>query len=204
VPDFGRETDRWLSFTFEDNKAGKLRTTQQQGALVQTFLQCKIRKSYIFWVCVYSLSITYPASNAHAPYFHLWPALIYSISPHYLKNGTIFKKVMEHKTCFFFFFSFYIKIFHFKKNWARYNKECILNFMYPLFSSGFNQTWIFGADFSKKWSNIKFHENPSSGGRVIPCARTDRHDEANSCFFCILRQRPQMRGAIFHLHLTSS
>ena len=36
--------------------------------------------------------------------------------------------------------------------------------------------------------NIKFHDNPSSGNRVVPCGRTDgqadrptdRHDEANS------------------------
>jgi len=30
-------------------------------------------------------------------------------------------------------------------------------------------------------SNIKFHKNPSSGSRVIPCGQTDRNDEANSC-----------------------
>ena len=36
--------------------------------------------------------------------------------------------------------------------------------------------------------NIKFHENPSSGSRVVPCGRTDgrtdrrkdRHDQASS------------------------
>ena len=26
----------------------------------------------------------------------------------------------------------------------------------------------------KKYMNIKFHENPSSGRRVVPCRRTDR------------------------------
>ena len=31
-----------------------------------------------------------------------------------------------------------------------------------------------------KYSNTKFHENPSSGGRVVPCGKTDRHDETNS------------------------
>jgi len=42
----------------------------------------------------------------------------------------------------------------------------------------------------EKYSNTKFHENPSNGSRVIPCARTDRridrHDGANSRFsqFC--------------------
>jgi len=37
-----------------------------------------------------------------------------------------------------------------------------------------------------KSSNIKFHENPSSEGRAVPCGRTDRHDEANTRFsqFC--------------------
>ena len=49
-------------------------------------------------------------------------------------------------------------------------------------------------EFSRQifeWSsNIKFHENQSRGNRV-PCGRTDRrtdrHDEANSRFFAILR-----------------
>jgi hypothetical protein len=26
---------------------------------------------------------------------------------------------------------------------------------------------------SKKYSNVKFHENPFSGSRVVPCGRTD-------------------------------
>ena len=38
----------------------------------------------------------------------------------------------------------------------------------------------------EKYSDIKFHENRSSGGRVVPRGRTDRkkdrHDEANSRF----------------------
>ena len=31
----------------------------------------------------------------------------------------------------------------------------------------------------EKRSDIKFNENPSSESRVVPCGRTDRHDEAN-------------------------
>ena len=27
--------------------------------------------------------------------------------------------------------------------------------------------------FEKKYSNVKFHENPSSGSRVVPCGQTD-------------------------------
>jgi len=38
----------------------------------------------------------------------------------------------------------------------------------------------------KKYSNIRFHENLSSGNRVVPCGQTDRQDIANICFlqFC--------------------
>jgi hypothetical protein len=34
----------------------------------------------------------------------------------------------------------------------------------------------------EKSSNIKFHKNPSSGSRDVPCGWTDGHDEANSRF----------------------
>jgi len=36
------------------------------------------------------------------------------------------------------------------------------------------------------YSSIKFLENPPSGRRVVPCGRTDIHDETNSRFpqFC--------------------
>jgi hypothetical protein len=38
----------------------------------------------------------------------------------------------------------------------------------------------------EKCSDVEFHENLSSGSRVVPCGQTDRRDEANSRFphFC--------------------
>ena len=36
--------------------------------------------------------------------------------------------------------------------------------------------------FEKNYINIKCHENPSSGRRVVPCWRTDGHDEAKVAF----------------------
>jgi hypothetical protein len=48
-----------------------------------------------------------------------------------------------------------------------------------LFMVGFNETWILGTDFQKKKA-LKFHQNPSSGSRVVPCGWTDGHDEANT------------------------
>ena len=46
-------------------------------------------------VCVCSLS--YLACNVHVPYCHLWPALLYSIFPHYVINSMVLKKVIKYK-----------------------------------------------------------------------------------------------------------
>jgi hypothetical protein len=60
-----------------------------------------------------------------------------------------------------------------------------LHGMYPMFLSGFDETWNFSAYF-RKYVSIKFHENPSSGSWVVPRGQMDRHDEAHSRFlrFC--------------------
>jgi hypothetical protein len=48
----------------------------------------------------------------------------------------------------------------------------------------------FATQTFEKYSNIKFHDNPSSGSRAVPYGQTDRqtdkHDEASSRFlqFC--------------------
>ena len=44
----------------------------------------------------------------------------------------------------------------------------------------------------EKYSNTKFHENPSSGNRDVPRVQTDGRDEANSRFFAILRTQLKM------------
>jgi hypothetical protein len=38
----------------------------------------------------------------------------------------------------------------------------------------------FSRQIVEKYSNINFHQNPSSGSRAVPCGRTDRHDATNS------------------------
>jgi len=40
-----------------------------------------------------------------------------------------------------------------------------------------------------KYSNIKPHENPSSGSWVVPSAQMDRHAKAKCQFFAILQTR---------------
>jgi len=54
-----------------------------------------------------------------------------------------------------------------------------LHVKYPLILSDFNETWNF-LYISDKYSNSKFHENSSSGSRVIPFGQRDKHDEASS------------------------
>jgi hypothetical protein len=84
-----------------------------------------------------------------------------------------------------------------RTNERRYDKKMYigLHVKYSLFLSDFNETRFFPTDFRKKSSNVKFHENPSSRSRVVPCGRagrrTDGHDEANSRFsqFCERAQK---------------
>jgi hypothetical protein len=61
-----------------------------------------------------------------------------------------------------------------KKKWMIYDfkKFSDLRVKYPLFFSDFNETWIF-TTVLENYSDIKFHENPSSGSRVVPCGQTD-------------------------------
>jgi hypothetical protein len=64
----------------------------------------------------------------------------------------------------------------------------------------------FSLQIFENFSNIKFHELPSSGGPAVPWGRTDGraggHDEANSRFFVILRMCLKNRTLqrLFSLH----
>jgi len=51
----------------------------------------------------------------------------------------------------------------------------------------------FSRQIFEKYINTKFKENSSSGSRVVPCGRTDRHDEVNSRYsqLCERTQKPQ-------------
>jgi hypothetical protein len=51
-------------------------------------------------VCLCNRS--YPARNAHASYYQIVPARLFSIFQHYLINGTIKKNVTEHIMCVLF------------------------------------------------------------------------------------------------------
>jgi hypothetical protein len=51
-----------------------------------------------------------------------------------------------------------------------------LHVKYPLFFQIFMKL-EFSLKIFEKYSNVKFHENPPIGSRVVPCGPTDRHEE---------------------------
>ena len=134
-------------------------------------------------------SLTNPVCNA-SPYCHLRPLWFHRHFRHYLLNGTIFgKKFVEHKMCILSFSTTFVwNISHSRMNSARYCHKCWNVFMW---STRYYFQILMKIKFSPQIfetsSGIKFHQNPSSRSRVVPCERTadrrtDGHDEANSRF----------------------
>jgi len=116
-------------------------------------------------------------------YCHLCPTSLYKfVSTLSDTRHNFLKNVLDHEMCILIFSStFDWHISHSKKKWARYNKKCILVFMYSNCHSC--QTLMkleYSQHIFKKYLTIKYHKNLSSGSWVVPCRRTDRYDEANS------------------------
>jgi len=104
--------------------------------------------------------------------------------------------------------NFVRNIFYSKKQWARYDDKYIMyrsSCKVPLllFLLDFKWIWAFLRD-SRKITNIKFHENPSSGSRVVPCGRMDRradwHKEANIRFSQFCESAKKVSEAIINIH----
>jgi hypothetical protein len=79
-----------VSTNDNNNNTANIHITLYWGAFVLPLLQWGSSKYYILWVCVFNFS--FPASNAHMLYFHLWSVPFHNISPHCLINGTLFEK----------------------------------------------------------------------------------------------------------------
>jgi len=93
------------------------------------------------------------------------PALQYFFFPHYLITGTISVSI--------FSITFVWNI-SYSKNWVRYDQKRILVFTW---STRHSRQILMQLKFSRqvfeKYATTKFHENPSSGSRVVPCGETD-------------------------------
>jgi len=78
-----------------------------------------------------------------------------------------------------------------------YDQKCILEYTQ---STSDRRQVVMKLEFSRrifeKRSNIKFHENPSSGSGVGPWKRTDGHDKANSHFRNFVNAT-KMKGDMF-------
>jgi hypothetical protein len=129
-------------------------------------------------------------------YCHLQFVRLYNIFRHYLINGTIFRKqVTEHKMCVLIFST------NFMWNISRPNqRDIIINVKTSSCNvpTRYSCRILMKLESSRKISGTssttKFHQDLSSGNRVVPHGRTDRHDEANSRFsqFCEKRLKTAM------------
>jgi len=140
-------------------------------------------------VCMF-FSIRYAACNAHAPYCHLWPDLLYNIFPHYLIDGTIFeKKLLNTKCVFWFSLQLLSETFLILRRIERdviknvCGSSCKVLFFLVRFSWNLN----FLDGFSKNPQISNLMKIRPVGAVLFPAGgQTDRHNEANSRFsqFC--------------------
>ena len=118
------------------------------------------------------------------------PALQYfsTVSP---KRNDFRKKCVQYKTRIFIFSPVLVwRIFHSKNSWATYCQNLTLVSVYStIYSCPIIMNLEFSGQLFEKYTNIKFHENPSSGSPFVPCGRTDGHDVASSCFSQFFRTR---------------
>ena len=124
--------------------------------------------SRIFWMCVVSLS--YPACKAYAPQCIITCGLsrFTAFSTSSLKQHDFRGKNLPNPK--------YVLIFSTSFDWniilRRSERDMIvacicLRVECPSFLSDFDENWIFSKYFGTTL-NIRFHENPSSGIRVVP------------------------------------
>jgi hypothetical protein len=101
--------------------------------------------------------------------------LVAQYFPHYFITGTTFGKILLNIKCEFLFS---LQLF-FLKNLIlrRIQRDITKRTQVFTWRSRYSCRNLIKLEFSrwifKKSSNIKFHENPSSGSRVVPCRRTD-------------------------------
>ena len=153
------------------NNRGNVHVTWHWRVFVQPLSQWKGNKYYNTCVCICSL--WYPPCNAHVPYCLLWPALFYNISLYNLINGTIKKKVIEHKMGFKFLYNFCLKHFslydEMSEIWSKTYTG--LQVKYQLLLSDFNKPTIFLTDI---WEILKYKILWKSDQWKLSCSmRTD-------------------------------
>jgi len=112
---------------------------------------------------------------------YLWPVWLYSTFPHCFVNGHDFrgKKLLKVKCVFWFSVQLLTAKF---LNVRKFKRDMIVNVYWsscqvPVILAIFYWNLNFLDRCFEKYSDIKFHENPSSGSRVAPCGPTERRDK---------------------------
>jgi len=161
-----------------------------------TIFAVKNKKYYIFRVCIFSLR--YPACNADAPYYIVICGLPGSALLFHITSSMAWiskKKIIAYKMRVLIFSTTFVwNIRLSKKSWDICDHKRILVFMY---SARYPCQIFINLAFSRlileKYSNIRFHDSPSSGSIEVPCGRTDRQTDMTWCFsdraswiYCIL------------------
>ena len=108
----------------------------------------------------------------HIAIYGLLLSTIFSTLSH--ERHDFFNKTLLKATCVFGFpYKLSLNISHSKKTGARYDEQCILVFMLSTrYSCPILIQMKYSGQFFEKYSNVKLHENPSSGSRVVPCGQT--------------------------------
>jgi hypothetical protein len=162
----------FLSFKIETKMTGNARINIPLRSVHVTTAAGK-SKCYIFRISI-ALVIQH-AKHMRYIYCLLWHVWLYHFFPHYLTNVKIFEKMtLNIQHVFWFFLQFLLKTFLI----LRVFQQSTVIKVQPSSCkdswsvSDLNRTSI-SWQISKKYANINFHENPSSGSQVIPCGWAD-------------------------------
>jgi len=112
------------------------------------------------------------------------------------------KKYFDTKCLFWFYLQILSATFLIIRRSERHMTKIYidLDVKYLLFWPDFNAPWIFSKN-CKKYSNIKYHENPCSGTRVVPSGRTDRQKEMTKLIVAFHNFANDLKGVSGRIHI---
>ena len=139
---------------------------------------CHLKRSIIYYKCLYS------CHSYHVCKLHLVCAVLYcelsgSTTFSTLSSWTVWffgKGINEHKICFDFLCNFCPKHFSFQEEFSKVSQMYVFLYVKTRFSYQISMKLEFSPKVFEKNLSIKFHENRSSGNRVVPWGRRAASD----------------------------